>query len=665
MKIFKNTIFYVVAVAIYIIMLLFAGILTKLFISADAYSFLMRNIASNKNGESSIYEVIYDNGTIDAYGYMSKSYFTDILNYFYEYSKPEVVGFDTRIADYDEKSAVDRKMLNVVSSAKNLVSGYFKQEFSPSYSMSEDLMNIFEKKNSLKIKMNIDDSSALASDGVTVPAQYIKNADNFGSVYVKEDDASQMLLDSPVIVKIKEAYYPSLPFKMYLLKNNTNDVVVDEKNIYVPKTGLKFHYSNNLKKDGTLKIKTRFRNEFVNSYSYYPISARYILDSYYALKNGITPQNSPELFEEGNPKRKYYNPSLFNGKSIMIGSNITGEQADVFKTPMADRHSGVDIQATIYDNLNTSYFVDFWNSNFNYFLQIFLMFLLPVFSFVIILKSNFMRGLLIILGFDIFYFILVFLLAAYGCIISWEMPLAFQFVTFVFGYSFKFITENRNKEKIKNAMGKYLSQDIMKNVVNNIDDLKLGGKRAIVTVLFSDIRGFTSMSEKMAAEDVSVILNEYFSEMEPIIRKYNGVINKFIGDAVMAIFGEPIQDINHPQNAVKCAYEMLKKVEYLREKWMHEGKPKIEIGVGINTGEVFVGNIGTENRMEYTVIGDTVNLASRIEHYNKVYKTNLLVSASTYAHIAAIADVIKISEVQIRGKSKKMNIYEVLRIDRG
>ena len=182
------------------------------------------------------------------------------------------------------------------------------------------------------------------------------------------------------------------------------------------------------------------------------------------------------------------------------------------------------------------------------------------------------------------------------------------------------------------------------------------------TVLFADIRGFTSMSETMSAQQVSEILNEYFTEIEPIITKYNGVINKFIGDAVMAIFGEPIQDINHPVNAVKCANDMLKKVNQLQDKWLFEGKPKIEIGIGINTGEAFVGNIGSEKRLEYTVIGDMVNLASRIESYNKVYKTNMLISSSTYSCVSDIVDVIKIADVTIRGKAKKMDIYEVLRL---
>ena len=387
------------------------------------------------------------------------------------------------------------------------------------------------------------------------------------------------------------------------------------------------------------------------------MSASLIIDSYRALKSGITPQNHPEMFAVGTGK--YINPMLFKDKTVLIGANISGPSADVLLTPMAMRHPGVDIQATIYDNLINNHFLKFAGVGVGFLSFI----ILSLLAFIVILKFKFFKGILSIIFVDILYLIFVFICAHNGYIISFAVPLVLQFVTVVFGYSFKFISENRNKEKIKQAMGKYLSQDVMKNVVRNIDDLKLGGKRAIVTVLFSDIRGFTSLSEKMSAEEVSMILNEYFAEMEPIISKYNGVINKFIGDAVMAIFGEPIQDINHAQNAVKCAYEMLKKVEYLREKWLFEGKPKIEIGIGINTGEVFIGNIGTETRMEYTVIGDTVNLASRIESYNKVYKTNLLVSSSTYSSISDIADVIKISEVQIRGKSKKMNIYEVLRID--
>ena len=130
----------------------------------------------------------------------------------------------------------------------------------------------------------------------------------------------------------------------------------------------------------------------------------------------------------------------------------------------------------------------------------------------------------------------------------------------------------------------------------------------------------------------------------------------------MAVFGEPIQDKNHPQNAVKCAYAMLQKVKELQIKWAQENKPKIEIGIGVNTGEVFVGNIGSINRMEYTVIGDTVNLASRLEGYNKIYKTKLLISSSTYEEVKGIVDVIKISDVQIRGKANKMDIYEVLKV---
>ena len=224
-----------------------------------------------------------------------------------------------------------------------------------------------------------------------------------------------------------------------------------------------------------------------------------------------------------------------------------------------------------------------------------------------------------------------------------------------------FIAGNR-KEKILSAMGKYLSYDVAQNVVKNIDNIELGGKRADITILFADIRNFTKIAEDMDAKSVTMILNEYFSALVPIIEKHNGTLNKFMGDAILAIFGEPKKSENHALDAIYCADGLLKKVKSLQEKWLEEGKPKIEIGIGISSGEAFIGNVGSKERLEYTVIGDTVNTASRIENFNKVYKTNFLISEETYQRTKKYVDVITLSNVTIRGKASKVNLYEVARV---
>jgi adenylate cyclase len=242
------------------------------------------------------------------------------------------------------------------------------------------------------------------------------------------------------------------------------------------------------------------------------------------------------------------------------------------------------------------------------------------------------------------------------------LPELIVIVAIACAYSYRYLIEDNKKIKIQKAMGKYLSHEVMQNVVDNIDNISLGGKRTDITVLFADIRNFTSISENMDADSVTMILNEYFSALVPIIEEYNGVLNKFMGDAVLAIFGEPKRNENHALDAVRCAYKMLKKVKHLQDKWIDEGKPKIEIGIGISSGEAFIGNIGSQDRLEYTVIGDTVNTASRIENYNKVYKTNFLISEETYKRVQEKVDVITINNVMIRGKASRMTIYEVIRL---
>ena len=645
MKKIRHKVFYLYSFIIYLILAFIAFVLSTMYLEPDVRNYLVSTFSAHVQSNPKTLEVIVDDESLVKYPNWKSSMYVEILDYFHTYAKPKVIGLDFFKPNNPDYEKLLSKMDNAVAIFVP------KSGFSASAEDEVRFMKEFKEKHALKVNKSIE----IDKPTMTGISEY-SDVDNLGSAVIKLDESANKIFSAINILKVEDAYYPSLALKMYLLVNDTNEIEINKDYTYVPKTGLKIPHSEI--KEGMISNNIRFYLPFMQkngdkilkSDAAHPYIAAYkIIESYRHLKY------------EGKLHPDDINPDIFTDLNVFIGINQSGPYQDILVTPMAERHPGVDIQATIFDNLVCAEFLYDASPLVNFLITFFL----SLITFIFVLRLKFGKSLAALVVIDALFCLAAMFFAYSYYIINMSGALTVQLITLIFGYSFKFITENRNKEKIKLAMGKYLSQDIMKNVVSNIDDLGLGGKRAVVTVLFSDIRGFTSMSEKMSAEEVSLILNEYFAEMEPIISKYNGVINKFIGDAVMAIFGEPIQDVNHAQNAVRCAYEMLKKVEYLREKWLFEGKPKFEIGVGINTGEVFIGNIGTENRMEYTVIGDTVNLASRIESYNKVYKTNLLVSSSTYEYIAGIADVIKINEVQIRGKSKKMNIYEVLRIDKG
>ncbi len=641
----KSKSFFVYSGLIHIFLSIVIIITSYLFFVPNVYNFMVSNFSATDIGDENISLVVIDDKSVDRYRWpWKRELYADIFNYFNEYTEPAIVGFDSIPSAPDlENPDSDMSFFNAMKKTHNLVVG-----FAPSIAQYEQQQAGYNDKFKKKFAINvIDKRSYIPPESYQsisyYPDGYFNSVKYAGSVN-NTPNINGYLVQADQTVTVLRTTYPSLALRMYLLLNNTDTITVNDESILVDKTGLTipgFSTSNGFK--NSIHFYSRRPN---SEYSHKQYSAVDIIDSYRALKKGEKP---------------VIDPAEFNGKFVLIGANARAAALgldDTVATPMLQKHPGVDIQATILDNLINDEFITLPP----FMQELGFILLLTIATFVLISRLSFFRSLLMLIFIGIGYFI--FCMLGYMNNIAFDVitPLLVQLITMIFAYSFRFILEGKNKEKIKQAMGKYLSQDIMKNVVKNIDNITLGGKRANVTVLFADIRGFTSMSEKMTAEEVSMILNEYFSEIEPIITKYNGVINKFIGDAVMAIFGEPIQDINHPTNAVKCAYAMLKKVEWLQDKWLNEGKPKIEIGIGINTGDAFVGNIGSEKRLEYTVIGDMVNLASRIESYNKVYKTNFLISSSTYNQVSSIVDVIKISEVTIRGKSKKMDIYEVLRV---
>lgn len=213
---------------------------------------------------------------------------------------------------------------------------------------------------------------------------------------------------------------------------------------------------------------------------------------------------------------------------------------------------------------------------------------------------------------------------------------------------------------IRSAFSKYVPDNVINELIEKPDMLKLGGEERVLTILFSDIEGFTTISESMPSTALVPLLNEYLNEMTEIIIKNDGTIDKFIGDAILAEFGAPIRIAKHFDSAVYSAIKMHKRLNELNKTWAANKLPLIRARIGINTGKVIVGNMGSDRVFDYTVIGDSVNLASRLEGANKIYGTSILLSESTYKDIdkgkfnTRLLDIVK-----VKGKTKAVKIYEV------
>jgi adenylate cyclase len=214
------------------------------------------------------------------------------------------------------------------------------------------------------------------------------------------------------------------------------------------------------------------------------------------------------------------------------------------------------------------------------------------------------------------------------------------------------------REKIKSAFGKFVNKELAEAALR--DEIRLGGERKNVTILFSDIRSFTEISERMEPEQVVEFLNGYMTKMVYCVEAMNGIVDKFIGDAIMAVWGTPIARDNDAERAVNSALLMRKELVALNREKSGPINPALRIGCGINTGTVLAGQIGSENRMEYTVIGDPVNLASRIESLNKPFGTDILISDNTYRLVRDVFAVERMKQIRVKGKSEEQQIYAVL-----
>ncbi len=570
--------------------------------------------------------------------------YADMSKFVRKYGQAKVIVFDMLLQSPDEKNS-DEKFYLEMSQCDNCVGAFATERDLPNESkMSPTELKVLFEKSKINLRRVNSRHESNYSDVLKITSGYLNNVKIFGYVNTPVD-ADGVVRNAHPILKIKDGYHPMLALAAYSKYKDINSFVMDDNYL--------------CSDDDCSTLKVRIYNTMLSPDAYMRLKWYKQLDEMTTHKtySAIDVVKSLELIEQG--KEPIINPELFKDRIVIIGAAAKVKSLeDIKTTPLINNmHAGADIQATVISNLLENESMNYLT--YKYRLAIaFLVVLIAVW----IMSLGVGMSLSLLSVFMLGYFIFATVMFINGVIMQILTPVLLVLLVMSVGFIFKFLKEGQRKEQIQNAMGLYLSKDIMKSVVKNIDNIQRGGKRANITVLFADIRGFTSISEKLSADEVTEILNEYFSAVEPIIRKYNGVLNKFIGDAVLAIFGEPIQDKNHAYNAVLCAQEIHKEMTKLQRKWDEEGRSHIEIGIAINTGEAFVGNIGSPERIEYTVIGDTVNTASRIESYNRVYKTRFLISESTYEKVSRICDVIKIREVPIRGKSKKINLYEVLRV---
>jgi adenylate cyclase len=251
---------------------------------------------------------------------------------------------------------------------------------------------------------------------------------------------------------------------------------------------------------------------------------------------------------------------------------------------------------------------------------------------------------------------------------GWVLPLVTVSVAMVGAYLavvvLKYVAEEREKKRIRSAFGHYLAPQVLEEVLKSPERLRLGGERRRITVLFSDIEGFSSLSERMAAEDVSAILNEHLDRMMDCIKATGGTLDKFIGDAVMAEWNAPVAQADHAARACETALLMMDAMRTLGGKWRAEGKPPLNIRIGVNMGEMVVGNLGSREIFDYTAVGDEVNVAARLEPLNKEFDTRIAVSESTRAEAEAHRPgrfvFRRLARVMLKGKAAPLEVYELV-----
>ncbi len=533
--------------------------------------------------------------------------------------------------------------------------------------LTEDFEKIFPEKDTAEIKEKIKTSlSALSFD--TYISSTIKKAGNVVlASYLNTDssnmpsiDLSKYFLPKIPPPKKSELTYEGItvPIPEYLEAGAKIGLVND---VFDPdgvrrKDPLFFNYKDNTLPSFSLAIATRAVKNWDFKHGKIEILNREIhLEDNVFLR--IKYQGDAKTFRyvsfvdviKGNIP-----DTLFSKKIVLFGSSLP-ELYDYSQTPFGAKLPGVECHANVIHNLLFSKPITTPPKYIVIIISIFLI------SITLLLANKTAPYISPIIAFIIIIVYVLFTIVMYmSYFTSYEMSRPIIGITFAFlvGLSSRIYFGEEEKKWIKGLFSRYVSEEVVNQIMKS-PHLNLEGKRQEISVLFCDIRNFTPRAEKEDPENIVKILNAFFEDMSDTIFQFGGMVDKYLGDGIMALFGAPIHHPGHADRAVSCAIEMQNRIHYLNQKEIMREKIPLEIGIGISSGESVIGNVGSANRIEYTAIGDPVNTSARIEPLNKEYKTKILISETTKNQLQGTYKIHFVGKLQLKGKTESTGVYAI------
>lgn len=347
---------------------------------------------------------------------------------------------------------------------------------------------------------------------------------------------------------------------------------------------------------------------------------------------------------------------VLRGKIVIVGVTAMGAY-DVVATPFEPVFPGPEVHANIIDSILSKDFIfqPAWAAIFDVMAIIivgmFLGFLLPRTGVILgaVVSASLFAG---------YIFLCQYLFTERGSILNLVYPLSVMIIVYVGITAYEYLVEAKQKRFVRDAFSTYLAPAVVKQIIDSPEKLVLGGEERVITAFFSDVQNFTSISEKLTPQELVELLNEFLTEMTDIILDHEGTVDKFEGDAVIALFGAPNELENHAATACRACIEMQKRLAELRVDWKEIGKPELFMRIGLCSGPAVVGNMGSKNRMDYTMMGDTVNTASRLEGVNKLYGSYTLISETTYSLAGGNIIAREIDSINVVGKQEPVTIYQ-------